>query len=298
MNFNAPKLRKDPDSWTFLSKAAEDQCRALFPEPRVGQLYTAVWSGPGQCTTLDKPTLAKDIICPRCGGKTGYTVRGGIPDEEARKHNYQKGLDRKEIAWSCNNGDCINYFASRTPRIPAKRKLSLESIGIPVRYLDVLNQTVEQNAGTRAFIGKYASDPLQPLVISGPNGTGKTHIACWILASYVQNHRGVGRFWNMSTLNIQWRSFCDQPRELLHFTVALSETPLLVLDDVGIRCPTDAYMDFIYQILNNRDMAVLPTIMTTNLKAESFAERFGNAILSRINGYALTLEHADRRAIM
>jgi|GEM_PF-1465513 len=294
------RLHKDPESFHNAVKMAEEYVKGMAPNPRPGQLFTAVWAGPARVNLLDKPTNRNELSCPRCAGTRGYTVRGGIPKELVDKLGFGTVLSDKEVAWACNSSECLDSFLARPMRSQQTASTGinerLQSMGFPKAYLSVLEKEWNQRDEVVRFGAKYARMPDKPLMITGPNGTGKTFTACRIGALFVKNSGSVARFWNTSSLSVKWRELSTEPRSLMHFTISLSESPILILDDLGIRCPTDAFMDFLYQIINNRDEAMLPTIVTTNLDDRKLSEQFGNAISSRIGaGFRITLDGKDRR---
>ena len=59
---------------------------------------------------------------------------------------------------------------------------------------------------------------------------------------------------------------------------------LLILDDLGTEMTTSFVQSALYQIVNGRLMAGRSTIISTNLAPEELGQRYGAAILSRIEG--------------
>ena len=59
---------------------------------------------------------------------------------------------------------------------------------------------------------------------------------------------------------------------------------LLILDDLGMEFSSPFYVSCLYNLINTRMLADLPTIISTNLNQSQMQERYGDAITSRITG--------------
>jgi DNA replication protein DnaC len=114
---------------------------------------------------------------------------------------------------------------------------------------------------------RYAEDPDGWLVLSGPCGSGKTH-----LAAAIANHQ-----FAQGNLVL----FAVVPQLLDHLRAAFApssettydalftkvcEAGLLVLDDLGAEHTTPWAQEKLFQIINHRYMYGLSTVITTNLE--------------------------------
>jgi DNA replication protein DnaC len=133
---------------------------------------------------------------------------------------------------------------------------------------------------------KYAENPTGWLVLSGPSGCGKTH-----LAAAIANYR-------LKTGHPVF--FVIVPDLLDHLRTAFSPTsdvtydelfervrnaPLLVLDDLGSQSSTPWAEEKLFQILNHRFNAELPTVVTLNglnNLDERLSVRLQNPAIARI----------------
>lgn len=148
-------------------------------------------------------------------------------------------------------------------------------------------------------------------------GTGKTTAACTILneflaARVIQHFRqvreidevpglfvGVAKFQNL--FNSQFRGPADMKNEASRryytFKARMIKTELLVLDDIGIRDATPAFLGEFFEIIDSRIADGRATIYTSNVPISTVAEKLDERIASRIEGSTETVafEGEDKR---
>ncbi|MFC1991719.1 ATP-binding protein [Chloroflexota bacterium] len=112
---------------------------------------------------------------------------------------------------------------------------------------------------------EFAKSPDGWLVFQGDNGCGKTHLAAAIVNYCYQNKQPalfivVPDFLDhlRSTFNPESKISYDQ------FFESVKNAPLLVLDDFGKQTTTPWAQEKLYQVINYRYNAKLPTVVTTN----------------------------------
>ncbi|MBQ7302861.1 MAG: ATP-binding protein [Clostridia bacterium] len=135
------------------------------------------------------------------------------------------------------------------------------------------------------FCRHYAADfsnESESLLLCGPTGTGKTQVSLAIARTAAEKGFGV-------VYGPAGRLFHQLERE--HFGRAdgdtlekLSACDLLVIDDLGTEFTGPFYTASLYELLNTRQLAGLPTIISTNLSLGQIAERYGEAVASRVIG--------------
>ena len=108
------------------------------------------------------------------------------------------------------------------------------------------------------------------LLFVGPPGAGKTHLAVGVLVELIERYRVRGRFVEFTSLLYQIQSTFDpgSPESKRQVLDPLTETELLVLDELGAQQPTPWVRDILYLIINNRYTRRLPTLFTTNYRLE------------------------------
>ena len=129
-----------------------------------------------------------------------------------------------------------------------------------------------------------AADPSD-LVLCGPPGSGKTHLAHGIIREVVRRG-GEAYFVTASNLLLEIRATFGEnstrsEREIVNKYVDL---PLLVLDDLGAEKTTEWSITTLLLIIDGRYSRCRPTIITTNLTLEEIDKRISPRVASRLAG--------------
>jgi DNA replication protein DnaC len=125
----------------------------------------------------------------------------------------------------------------------------------------------------------FAEQPQDFLMFTGGHGSGKTHLAAAI-ANYQAKLSHPVMFVVVPDLLDYLRSAFDSAAQT-SFDRRFDEirsTPLLVLDDLGAEAATPWAREKLYQIINHRYVAHLPTVITTSVSPDDLDPR----ILERI----------------
>ncbi len=211
------------------------------------------------------PSLEGSEACPICGGLgyISYDVPPGHP------------LFGRAIPCACQTERQAAEFRQRIQAAGPLRALADKRFenflpdgrGLPPDHARSLRRAYER---AKAF----AEDPQGWLVLRGGTGCGKTHLAAAIAHRLLE--RGV------AALFIPVPDLLDELRAAFHPEAEVSyeerfwqlrEAPVLILDDLGAQQSTPWAQEKLFQLLDWRYNARLPTVITTNLSLEAFEPR-------------------------
>lgn len=207
--------------------------------------------------------------CPDCGG-TGWRIRK------------QEGTNRAER--------CECWLQARAGKLKARAV-------IPRRYAECsfANFTAYPNEGleralrrSQGFASRFPA-PQKGLLLEGPSGIGKTHLAVAILHECAE--KGIGGLYcdAQALLNDIRASYGTEARTGANEIIRrATTTDLLVLDDLGAERLTDWGKDTIHRIVNSRYREDRATICTTSLPTNPHDR---DSLLFQIGGRALSILH-------
>lgn len=151
--------------------------------------------------------------------------------------------------------------------------MKVKLAGIPKRYAKASIRDC------RDEVAKYAADidgkKQSPwLILSGANGTGKTHQACAVMLHQIWRHPNLGaRFASMGKIlgkvNDTYGTRESGESALHEYT----NCRLLIIDDFGKERPSSASQAArFFRVINERYDNMKPTIFTTNLSSEELVK--------------------------
>lgn len=188
----------------------------------------------------------------------------------------------------------------------------LNRAGIPRRYEHCSLENYDDYPGSdrsvpraRLMASKFVEDyPIgtgeSGLLLVGPCGVGKTHLAVGILRDLMLSKGVRGLF-------CDYRELLKQIQNSYNPQIATTElqilepvfnAEILVIDELGAQKPTDWVWDTVALVLNTRYNHKRTTIITTNFgdqppaatKEESLGDRIGERMRSRLAEMCVTVE--------
>lgn len=204
----------------------------------------------------------------------------------------------------------IDQQARDDQRAMASQRLQarLRSAGISPRFAhaSLANFVAETNEQRRVlgYVRRYAqgfAEQLQRgrcLMLVGPCGTGKTHLAMAVLAEVI--HAGYkGRYATAADISAAVRATYRGEGSESKALDAFIEPDLLVLDEIGVLRDTDHERHCLYRTIDGRYQAQRPAILCGNVTVAEAEEALGEQAFSRLQengGIRLSLVWDDYRA--
>jgi DNA replication protein DnaC len=196
------------------------------------------------------------VLCPECGG-SGWVL---VPDGGAGRAR-ACSCRRQQINSSLieaagipeRYAHCkVSSFVTASPD-PGERDQLLQARSAAQLYVD---QFLKEGGGYRD----------SGLLFVGPSGTGKTHLAVGILKELITRYGVRGRFVDFNSLLYQIQATFDpgSPESKRQILDPLTESDVVVLDELGAQQPTPWVRDTLYLIINQRYMRRRPTLFTSN----------------------------------
>ncbi|MFC1924200.1 ATP-binding protein [Chloroflexota bacterium] len=158
-------------------------------------------------------------------------------------------------------------------------RLSFDNLISQGRNGDPQNQTRFLRAHQAAI--SFAQNPQGWLVFMGPSGSGKTHLAAAIANYYLQQNQPA-YFQPVSDLLDHLRSTFSPSSHISYDELfeQVKNVPLLILDDLGRQSSTPWAEEKLFQIINHRFNAQLPTVVniSAGVSLEEIEERWGTRL--------------------
>ena len=140
--------------------------------------------------------------------------------------------------------------------------------------------TLDEVVGQQHIVGKdkllyraIKADKLSSIIFYGPPGTGKTHLAAAIANHLIAQGKPVICMTMIDLLERIKRTYSTTGGSESDVLKIYKTVPLLVIDDIGKEPPTEWAISTVYNIINGRYEAYLPTIVTTNYDTEALIDR-------------------------
>ena len=274
------------------SPAGASLAEPRSPSPKTPSAAAASWSNDGY------------EVCCNCGERLsleaaeGAEAHGCCVCQDAGFVRYQRrrgeeGFGRAHPCPAC---------ASR-PATPEAIEHELERLRIPAKFRHSrIGTWLPDNGRPRLAAQAYVLGwpPAKPLLLlSGPKGVGKTHLACGILRELFDRHGKRGQFWPVVDLLDRYRATYDEDRatETVEAVDAqLRQCAVLVLDDLGTHKSTEWAEERLFRLIDERYRDLRPLVVTTNVGLQKLPDRIKSRLADGSCSTLVNVSGPDRRA--
>lgn len=195
-------------------------------------------------------------------------------------------------------------------------KLSIASqtgeIGIPLHKFEEVDYSVygEKADEYRKLFGNiaticsnYPNNKKRCLVISGSTGNGKTYLAGCAVQKVLERGMSVMALTAFSANNRFLKFHTSFDNDKYEYLDPMIDCALLVIDDLGTESILkNVTIEYLYQVINERNTIGKLTLITTNLGHNDILTRYGERIYSRLFdkslSYAVAIKGKDIRSAL
>lgn len=177
----------------------------------------------------------------------------------------------------------------RLKEIKSKIGDLLESRGVPKRYLGYTLDNFQAVGEGRQRVLRIAREytkrmviPNEGLFLTGSNGAGKTHLMVAIMREFILNDHLDCKFIKIPELLLNIRECIGKGWSEKDEIEEYKKYDLLFLDELGVEKISEWVLQDLYLILDGRNGALKPTIITSNLGLEELEEHLGSRFVSRM----------------
>lgn len=221
-------------------------------------------------------------ICPVCG-----------EDKTPEQRRIGKRVFVIDHECHCDREARERAFAEEQARQREEElRQRIDASGLPARYQRSAFEAFEAVRGTekalalcRDYAGDFSRSVEDGLLLRGPKGSGKTHLAAAMALSLL--HRGFRvAFWNVPLALDEIRSSFgargDKEERASQIMERARKADLLILDDLATEKPSDWVVERLYLVVEMRYQDLKPLVVTTNASMKELEDALSPKTVSRL----------------
>lgn len=231
----------------------------------------------------DENALEIKYTCPVCKD-TGF-----VKSRRCKCHNeILKDIERENLEKIVPLSECtfdsfdVNYYPDEV----------MENSVSPRNKAEKIKRSCSQ------YAANFSRESVNILFMGG-TGLGKTHLSLAIANVVINKGKSVVYGTAQNILNDLQNENFGRTDNIRYYERAVLNCDLLIIDDLGTEFKNNYTVACLFNIINSRISAKLPTIISTNFTFDELEEKYDQRITSRIAGEykKLTLVGNDIRYI-
>lgn len=178
-----------------------------------------------------------------------------------------------------------NDETQRKAEFAARVEKMLRLAEIPKRYQGVTIDTSPNAIKAQAYVNEFAAvmQTGRSIGLCGTVGSGKTHIACWIIEQVIRRYGAYAVFTNAMDIirRVKETYNPNSPKTEREVLAQYVGYDLLVVDEIGIQFGSQHEKIMLFEIFNKRYAEVKPTMLISNLTPDEMKNYIGESIADR-----------------
>lgn len=226
---------------------------------------------------------------------------------EAQKYWEEYEIKKAKFLEEEKKLEMMQEFARKVERIIKNSKMSKRNLSYRFENFELNDNNKKAYKNLKEYSKNLVNDTYKKgVIIIGPNGVGKTHLACSIANELLTNGIPVVYGTLINLLSEIRNSYNEDSSINETDIIKLYETVnLLIIDDLGKEKPSEWGLEKLFTIINSRYEKNLPVIITTNYNQDMLINRLNlsgetettKSIISRLYEmcYLVKIEDKDHR---
>lgn len=238
-----------------------------------------------QSTTPWAKEKLEQLLSHRYGNELPTVIISIVPIDELDERIITR-IANSKVFQVCSFGDDLSssFTYEWAPQFRKQKEMTFENFDWKRRNLPPEQRENLDRAYQLAY--EFARSPEGWLVFQGENGCGKTHLAAAVVNHRYQNGQPALFIVVPDFLDHLRSSFSPESKVSYdQYFESVKNAPLLIFDDFGKQTTSPWAREKLYQVVNYRYNAQLPTMITTNCTADEL----DSAILSRFTDPQLSM---------